>query len=30
IKSLGQLGYVKKEGSKLIILDYDKFREDFS
>ncbi len=30
IKSLGQLGYVRKEGSKLIILDYEKFREDFS
>jgi CRP-like cAMP-binding protein len=30
IKSLMQLGYVKKEGSKLIILDYEKFREDFS
>lgn len=30
IKSLVQLGYVKKEGSKLIVLDYEKFREDFS
>ncbi len=30
IKSLGQMGYVKKVGSKLIILDYEKFREDFS
>lgn len=30
IKSLGQMGYVKKAGSKLIILDYEKFREDFS
>lgn len=30
IKSLGQLGYVKKEGSKLLILDYEKFRQDFS
>lgn len=30
IKSLGQLGYVKKEGSKLIIPDYDRFRQDFS
>jgi len=30
IKSLNQLGYVKKEGSKLIIIDYDKFRQDFS
>jgi CRP-like cAMP-binding protein len=30
IKSLMQLGYVKKEGSKLIILDYERFREDFS
>ncbi len=30
IKSLRQLGYVKKEGSKLIILDYERFRQDFS
>ncbi len=30
IKSLNQLGYVKKEGSKLIILDYERFRQDFS
>lgn len=30
IKSLNQLGYVKKEGSKLIILEYDRFRHDFS
>jgi len=30
IKSLSQLDYVKKEGSKLIILDYDRFRQDFS
>ncbi|KAA3617380.1 MAG: Crp/Fnr family transcriptional regulator [Calditrichaeota bacterium] len=30
IKSLNQLGYVKKEGSKLIILEYDRFRQDFS
>ncbi len=30
IKSLGQLGYVKKQGSKLLILDYDRFRQDFS
>ncbi len=30
IKSLSQLGYVQKEGSKLIILDYDRFRQDFS
>jgi CRP-like cAMP-binding protein len=30
IKSLNQLGYVRKEGSKLIIIDYDKFRQDFS
>ncbi|HID38284.1 MAG TPA: Crp/Fnr family transcriptional regulator [Calditrichaeota bacterium] len=30
IKTLGQLGYVKKEGSKLIILDYERFRQDFS
>ena len=30
IKSLGQLGYVKKQGSKLLILDYERFRQDFS
>jgi len=30
IKTLGQLDYVKKEGSKLLILDYDRFRQDFS
>lgn len=30
IKSLNQLGYVRKEGSKLMILDYEKFRQDFS
>ncbi len=30
IKSLSQLGYLKKEGSKLIILEYDRFRQDFS
>ncbi len=30
IKSLSQLDYLKKEGSKLIILDYEKFRQDFS
>jgi CRP-like cAMP-binding protein len=30
IKSLGQLGYVKKQGSKLVILDYERFRQDFS
>lgn len=30
IKSLNQLGYVKKEGSKLIILEYDRFQQDFS
>lgn len=30
IKSLSQLGYVKKEGSKLIILEYDRFKQDFS
>ncbi len=30
IKSLSQLGYVEKEGSKLIILDYERFRHDFS
>jgi len=30
IKSLGQLGYVKKQGSKLYILDYERFLRDFS
>lgn len=30
IKSLNMLGYVKKEGSKLKILDYERFRQDFS
>jgi CRP/FNR family cyclic AMP-dependent transcriptional regulator len=30
IKSLNQLGYVEKHGSKLIILSYDRFRQDFS
>ncbi len=30
IKTLGQLGYLKKQGSKLFILDYDRFRHDFS
>lgn len=30
IKSLGQLNYVKKQGSKLLILDYERFRSDFS
>jgi len=30
IKSLNQLGYVEKEGSKLIILEYDRFKHDFS
>ena len=30
IKSLNLLGYVKKEGSKLKILDYERFRHDFS
>ncbi|MGD9486788.1 MAG: Crp/Fnr family transcriptional regulator [Calditrichaceae bacterium] len=30
IKSLSQLGYVRKEGSKLIIIDYNRFRQDFS
>lgn len=30
IKSLNQLGYVEKHGSKLIILDYERFRQDFS
>jgi len=30
IKSLNLLGYVNKEGSKLIIKDYERFRQDFS
>jgi CRP-like cAMP-binding protein len=30
IKSLGQLGYVSKIGGKLVILDYERFRHDFS
>jgi CRP-like cAMP-binding protein len=30
IKSLNLLGYVDKEGSKLIIKDYERFRQDFS
>ena len=30
IKSLNQLGYVEKKGSKLIILEYDRFKHDFS
>ena len=30
IKSLNLLGYVKKEGSKLKILDYERFWQDFS
>ena len=30
IKTLNQLDYVRKEGSKLIIMNYDKFRQDFS
>lgn len=30
IKSLNQLGYVRKDGGKLIILDYERFRHDFS
>ena len=30
IKSLNQLGYLKKEGGKLIILEYDRFKHDFS
>lgn len=30
IKSLNLLGYVEKEGSKLRILDYERFRQDFS
>ena len=30
IKSLTSRGYLKKEGGKLIILDYETFRSDFS
>ncbi len=30
IKSLSEKGYLKKVGSKLIILDYETFRSDFS
>ncbi len=30
IKSLCQEGYLKKEGGKLVILDYNKFKERFS
>jgi CRP/FNR family cyclic AMP-dependent transcriptional regulator len=30
IKSLNLLGYVEKQGSKLRILDYERFRQDFS
>lgn len=30
IKTLNQLGYVEKVGSKLIILEYDRFQQDFS
>jgi CRP-like cAMP-binding protein len=30
IKSLGQLGYLSKIGGKLVILDYERFRHDFS
>ena len=30
IKSLCQEGYLKKEGGKLIILDYNRFKERFS
>ncbi len=30
IKSLGQMGYIKKVGSKIIILNYEHFRQDFS
>ncbi len=30
IKSLSHLGYVTKQGGKLIILDYERFRHDFS
>ena len=30
ISALTKLGYLKKEGSRLMILDYDKFVSDFS
>ena len=30
LKSLSKLGYLKKEGSRLIILDYESFRSEFS
>ncbi|MCK5033258.1 MAG: Crp/Fnr family transcriptional regulator, partial [Calditrichia bacterium] len=30
IKSLSEKGYLKKIGSKLIIMDYEAFRSDFS
>jgi CRP-like cAMP-binding protein len=30
LKSLAKKGYLKKEGSRLIILDYETFRSDFS
>ncbi len=30
IKTLGEMGYIKKMGSKIIILDYEQFRQDFS
>jgi CRP/FNR family cyclic AMP-dependent transcriptional regulator len=30
LKSLSKLGYLKKEGSRLIILDYELFRSEFS
>ena len=30
LKSLSEKGYLRKEGNKLIILDYESFRQDFS
>jgi len=30
LKSLAEQGYVRKEGNKIIILDYESFRSDFS
>jgi CRP/FNR family cyclic AMP-dependent transcriptional regulator len=30
LKSLSKKGYLKKEGSRLIIMDYERFRADFS
>jgi CRP-like cAMP-binding protein len=30
IKTLGEMGYIKKSGNKIIILDYEMFRQDFS